>query len=113
MRRSNTNIRLSKMEKWIQNKGRGLYRWERDEGWCERHGKFCDFEEGDAITIDPFKDRLTGSKALWPIYGTFREYVTEDIAKVYIPPESNDPCPTWFNEEAGEYLIHEGYLTPQ
>ena len=113
MRRSNTNTRLSKMEKWIQNKGRGLYRWEDPkQGWTETD-PLWGFEEGDAIKVDPFPDRLAEALALWPIYGTFCEYVTDDIAKVYIPPESNDPCPTWFNEEAGEYLIHEGYLTPQ
>lgn len=104
---------MSQLTAVVINSGSGLYRWERGEGWQEGYDNLCDFEEGDAITIDPFKDRTPGAMALWPIYGMFLEYVTDDIAKVYIPPERNDPAPTWFNEEAGEYLIHEGYLTPQ
>lgn len=104
---------MSQLEATIINSGRGLYRWENPEQGWEQTDPLCGFESGDAIKIDPFRDQTPGSEALWPIYGEFCEYVTEDIAKVYIPPESNDPFPVWFNGEKGEYLIHEGYLTPQ
>lgn len=99
----------------IVNSARGLYRWERDEGWeKDEHQHLVEFEEGDAVCIDPFSDRLRNAPNYWPIYCTFLEYVTEDIAKVYVPPDADDTKDrTWFNEGEGEYLIHEGYLTPQ
>jgi len=97
------------IERWVVQQPsvdqfEATYRWERDAGWT----KCLNFEEGDAIIIDPYE-------RLWlPIYGTFIEYVTDDIAKVYIPPSSDDSWPIhWFDEGEGEYLIHEGYLTPQ
>lgn len=105
------------VETFVQESARGLYRWERGEGWPESRGpnSLCQFDEGDAITIDPFKgfDYGDGPEWLWPVYGTFREYVTDDIARVYIPPAGEDGPSTWFHEGEGEYLIHEGYLTPQ
>lgn len=106
------------MTEKIVHKARGLYRWERNEGWSEDRDTdnvLCDFEEGDAIIIDPFsKLTVDGSPYLWPVYGTFREYVTDEIAKVYIPPPREDKeSRTWFKGGEGEYLIHEGYLTPQ
>lgn len=101
-------------ETFVQNMARGLYRWEEPEqGWNDIDPPWG-FNEGDAIKIDPFPDRLENSTALWPIYGTFREYVTDDIVQVYIPPISKDnDAPVWFIGGEGEYLIHEGYLTPQ
>lgn len=105
------------MTEKIVYKARGLYRWERNEGWSEDRDTddvLCYFEEGDAITIDPFsKLTVDDSPYLWPVYGTFREYVTDEIAKVYIPPTKKTDGKTWFKEGEGEYLIHEGYLTPQ
>mgnify|MGYP000070016543 CR=1 FL=1 len=102
-------------EKTVLTKARGLYRWERGEGWpkTRNQNSLCTFERGQAITIDPFRN-LSVKKCNYfhAIYGTFKEYVTDDIARVYIPPASeNDNC--WFKEGEGEYLIHEGYLTPQ
>lgn len=88
------------IEAWVQNSARGLY----------RKGDY-EFSEGQAITIDPFRDVDSEAFMFWPIYGEFIEYVTDDIAKVYIPPGNDDSV--WFREDAGEYLIHEGYLTPQ
>ena len=95
-------------------KAKGMYRHEPDQGWKEEKYKhLVDFEQGDHICIDPFS-RMTvhDSQVLWPVFGEFVEYVTEDIAKVYIPEGSEDSN-TWFNEPEGEYLIHEAYLTPQ
>lgn len=104
---------MSQLKAVVINNANGMYRWEDTEkGWRE-NDPLCDFEEGDAIKIDPFPERLPQAMALWPIFGTFLEYETEDIARVHIPPASNDPCPTWFKGEPGEYYIHEGYLTPQ
>lgn len=105
----------SSITAWVENKARGSYRWERDEGWVSEHGELCDFDEGDAIVIDPFKDvRDKNSKCLWPVYAEFRGYVEQDIAKVYIPPAGEgNPNNVWFDGPAGEYYIHQGYLTPQ
>lgn len=100
-------------QKKVLNKARGLYRWERGEGWPEERDDMTTFEQGQAVTIDPFKNAtVNDSPYFWPVFCTFLEYVTEDIARVYIPEEGEDSR-TWFKEEAGEYLIHEGYLTPQ
>jgi hypothetical protein len=66
------------------------------------------FEQGQAITLDPYD-------GFWlPVYGEFREYVIDDLAKIYLPPFAEDSWPIhWFEEPEGEYIIHEGYLTPQ
>jgi len=102
---------------WVVNNARGLYRWERDEGWeNDEHQHLTNFDEGQAVTIDPFHDidYGNGPRWLWPVYCTFKEYVTEDVAKVYIPPSSEEGSTNcWFHHGEGEYLIHEGYLTPQ
>lgn len=102
---------MSELQATLINSGRGLYRWERENSLPHYH--VLTFEEGDAVAIDPFKDRASGATTLWPIFGTFLEYETEDIARVFIGPKSNQECPVWFDEEPGEYYIHEGYLTPQ
>lgn len=102
-------------EVWIVESAKGQYRWER-EGWSgDKDDVTCYFDSGDAIAIDPFDGyRLPSAQAFWPIYGTFLEYVTEDIAKVYVPPVSEkNEGRVWFNHGEGEYLIHEGYLTRQ
>lgn len=100
---------VGETERWVEqqpdtDKFEATYRWERGEEWPED----MTFEQGDAICIDPF-DRLWLS-----VYGTFVEYVTDDVAKVYIPPPSDDVWPNhWFDMSEGEYLIHQGYITPQ
>jgi len=104
---------MGQLETKIINSASGVYRWnDPEQGWKQTPPN-GGFESGDAIKIDPFPDTTPGSEALWPIFGTFCEYVEERIVKVYIPPESNEHPPVWFKDEPGEYLIHEGYLTPQ
>lgn len=104
---------MSQLETVVINEASGLYRWNNPEQGWEETPPNSGFESGDAIKIDPFPDTTTGSEALWPIFGTFCEYIEGRIVKVNIPPESNDAPPVWFKGEAGEYYIHEGYLTPQ
>lgn len=104
---------MSQLTAVVINSASGIYRWEDPEQGWEQTDPLCGFEEGDAIKIDPFPDRLPEGMALWPIFGTFLEYETEDIARVHIPPASNDAPPVWFKDGPGEYYIHEGYLTPQ
>lgn len=99
------------MEAKVISTATGSYRWERDEGWQE---EFV-FEEGDFIVIDPFShdDPDNKSRWTWPIFGEFVEYVTDDIAKIYVPEKSGNSQASWFPWGEGEYVIHEGYLTPQ
>lgn len=101
----------SNIESWVQSEARGLYRWEWEVGWPEEPEGLCEFEQGDAIKIDPFPDLLVNSDCLNPVYAEFVEYVTDDITKVYIPREGDGN--TWFGGDEGMYLIHQGYLTPQ
>lgn len=97
---------------WITKPG-SKYRWNVNRDWLKWED-MCDFDSGDAITIDPFVDsrKCATQSFLGPVFGTFIEYVTEDIAKVHIPPEDTDSR-SWFDGDGGDYLIHEGYLTPQ
>lgn len=96
------------VEREIISTAKGVYRWEGGRDW----DKEITFESGDYICIDPFTFRDKDATHLWPIYCEFVEYVTENIAKVYIP-ETVEDTNVWFRHGEGEYLIHEGYITPQ
>lgn len=106
---------MSELEAFVVQTASGIYRWQSwdDNGYSRAREKKL-FESGDAIKINPFPDQTAGSMALWPIFGEFLEYATDDIAKVYIPEKRNNRvAPVWFNGDEGEYLIHRGYIQPQ
>lgn len=103
---------MSELEAFVVQTARGMYRWEHENRW-DTVPPLEGYSDGDAIEINPFPHITAGSKILWPVYGEFREYVSNNIARVYIPPERNDPLPTWFVGPAGDYLIHRGYILPQ
>jgi hypothetical protein len=107
---------MTDVEAFVVETARGVY---RDEiNWPspdDKHSKDFTFDGAEEVLIDPF---ATGHRAdasvLRGIYATFLEYETDDIARVYIRPESGDtPTSTWFDEPAGEYFIHERYLIPR
>lgn len=100
------------MESWIENKGSAVYRFEKKRCWPED----IRFENGDAVVADPFPNVNDNCRVMRAMHCTFVEYADDEekIAKVWVPEASDDrnwSC--WFKEEAGEYLIHEGYLRPQ
>lgn len=98
----------------VINKARGLKRGERGQSWDDpRSSNLVEYEEGDYVCIDPFTDSDGNSRSLWPVYCEFVRYVTDEIAEVKIGPESEESSHTWFKYPAGNYLIHEGYITPQ
>lgn len=101
---------MSELEAFIVETAKGSYRWEEPQGWSDLQP--LDLEYGDAITVNPFPEHSSNAQALWAAFGEFRGYVTEDIMKVYFP-ETDENSNCWFKEEAGEYLIYEGYVTPQ
>ena len=75
------------------------------------------FSPEQPIAINPFQRTAFSDRGLFlsSVFGEFVEYVTDDVAKVYIPPEANNSTvdATWFNEDEGYYLLHESFITPQ